>query len=158
LNIFTCFTLNFDVSRRQHLGGDWSASGRFAGQAATTNLDTPQKFFIGGPFSVPGYPVGEMRGDFRANVQADVRYDIRSIPWSGDLQVSTFATPGWIRLYQATRDGWQGENRIISNDVKLHWVAANCLHSNSWQCQHHHSASGQGSGTNGGSSSPSRYS
>ena len=33
------------------------------------------------------------------------------------------------------------------------WAAANCLHSNSWQCQQHHSASGQGSQTNGGLSS-----
>ena len=33
------------------------------------------------------------------------------------------------------------------------WAAANCLHSNSWQCQQHHSQSGQGSQTNGGLSS-----
>ena len=114
------FKLNFDVSRLQHLVGNWSASGRLAGQAATTNLDSSQKFFIGGPFSVPGYPVGEMSGDFGVNLQADVRYDIRSIPWGGDLQVSTFATAGWIRLYQDTWDGWQGENRIISNNMELY--------------------------------------
>ena len=114
------FKLNFDVSRLQHLVGNWSASGRLAGQAATTNLDSSQKFFIGGPFSVPGYPVGEMSGDFGVNLQADLRYDIRSIPWGGDLQVSTFATAGWIRLYQDTWDGWQGENRIISNNMELY--------------------------------------
>ena len=33
------------------------------------------------------------------------------------------------------------------------WAAANCLHSNSWQCQQHHSQSGQGSQTSGGLSS-----
>ncbi len=114
------FKVNFDVSRLQHIRGNWSASGRVAGQFATTNLDSSQKFFIGGPFSVPGYPVGEMSGDYGANLQTDLRYDIRSIPWGGDLQVSAFAAAGWVRLYEDTWKGWQGENPIISNNLELY--------------------------------------
>ena len=126
------FKLNFDVSRLQHLGGNWSASGRFAGQAATTNLDSSQKFFIGGPFSVPGYPVAEMSGDFGVNLQADLRYDIRAIPWGGDLQVSSFASAGWVRLYEDTWEGWQGENPIISNNLELYsWGLAA---TQTWPC------------------------
>ena len=112
--------LNIDVSRLQHLAGNWSAFGRVAGQWASSNLDTSQKFYLGGPFSMPGYPVGEMSGDHGANLQADVRYDVRNIPWGGDLQLSVFSAAGWARLFEDPWDGWQGANPIISNNLTLY--------------------------------------
>lgn len=117
--------LNMDVSRLQHLTGNWSTFGRVAGQWASTNLDTSQKFYLGGPFSMPGYPVGEMSGDHGANIQADVRYDVLGIPWGGDLQLSVFYAAGWARLFEDPWDGWQGANPIISNNLTLYsWGVA----------------------------------
>lgn len=116
---------NADVSRLQHLYGNWSASGRLAGQWASGNLDVSQKFFLGGPFSVPGYPVGEMSGDYGANAQADVRYDVYGVPWGGDLQLSVYGSAGWASLYADKWDGWQGQNPIISNNLTLYsWGVA----------------------------------
>lgn len=111
--------LNADLSRLQHLAGNWSAFGRIAGQWASSNLDSSQKFFLGGPFSMPGYPVGEISGDYGANVQTDVRYDVRNIPWDGDLQLSLFYSAGWARLYEDPWNNWQGVNPIISNNLTL---------------------------------------
>ncbi|MEP4485310.1 MAG: ShlB/FhaC/HecB family hemolysin secretion/activation protein [Halioglobus sp.] len=116
---------NVDFSRLQHLTGNWSALARIAGQWSSTNLDTSQKFYLGGPFSNPGYPVGEMSGDHGANLQADVRYDVRSIPWGGDLQLSVFYSAGWVQLFEDPWDGWQGANPIISNNLTLYsWGVA----------------------------------
>jgi hemolysin activation/secretion protein len=112
--------LNVDVSRLQHLVGNWSAFARVAGQWAGSNLDVSQKFFLGGPFSMPGYPVGEMSGDYGANFQTDVRYDVRNVPWGGDLQLSTFYSAGWVRLFEDPWQGWQGVNPIISNNLSLY--------------------------------------
>lgn len=117
--------VNLDVSRLQYLFGNWSALGRIAGQWASTNLDTSQKFYLGGPFSMPGYPVGEMSGDHGANLQADLRYDLPSIPWGGDLQLSVYYSAGWARLFEDPWDGWQGANPIISNNLTLYsWGVA----------------------------------
>ena len=116
---------NADLSRLQHLYGNWSASGRLAGQWSGGNLDVSQKFFLGGPFSVPGYPVGEMSGDYGANAQADVRYDVPRVPWRGDLQLSVFGSAGWVRLYADTWEGWEGPNTVISNNLTLYsWGVA----------------------------------
>lgn len=121
----TFLKFNADISRLQHLVGNWSASGRLAGQWASGNLDVSQKFFLGGPFSVPGYPVGEMSGDYGANAQADIRYDVWGVPWGGALQLSVFGSAGWVRLYSNTWDGWEGPNTVISNNLTLYsWGVA----------------------------------
>lgn len=111
--------INFQASRLQHLWGDWSAFGSLQGQAATKNLDPSQKFYLGGPFSIPGYPTGEASGDHGASLFADLRRDLRSPPWGGDLQLSVFYTYGVVRLYKDTWEGWQGDNPVIENTITL---------------------------------------
>jgi hemolysin activation/secretion protein len=111
--------VNAEVSRLQHIAGNWSAYAGLAGQWASGNLDSSQKFYIGGPFSVPGYPTGEASGDLGANAHVDLRYDFLNMPWGGDFQVSVFYSVGWIRLFEDTWEGWEGENPIIKNDFTL---------------------------------------
>lgn len=111
--------VNVEVSRLQHIAGNWSAYAGLAGQWASGNLDSSQKFYIGGPFSIPGYPTGEASGDHGANVHADLRYDFLNMPWGGDFQVSVFWSTGWVRLFDETWEGWEGDNPIIDNDITL---------------------------------------
>jgi hemolysin activation/secretion protein len=111
--------LRVHLSRLQHIAGNWSAFGSLEGQAATGNLDPSQKFFIGGPFGVPGYPTGEASGDHGVSVFADLRRDFTSPPWGGNFQLSVFYAQGHVQLYDETWDGWQGDNPLIRNSIRL---------------------------------------
>lgn len=111
--------LNVEVSRLQHIKGNLSTFISLAGQWASTNLDTSEKFFLGGPYSVSGYPVGQVGGDDGALFHADLRYDLYDMPWKGDFQLSAFYTYGWTKIWNDPYLGWQGTNPIISNEITL---------------------------------------
>ena len=107
--------MNFSVARLQHLSGNLSTYISLIGQLANKNLDRSQKFFIGGPFSVPGYPTGEASGDDGALVHLDLRQDFFGLPWQGVLQASLFYTYGAATLY---KDDFAA-NTISPNTVSL---------------------------------------
>lgn len=110
---------NVEVSRLQHIKGDLSTFISLAGQWANTNLDTSEKFFLGGPYSVSGYPVGQVGGDDAVLFHADLRYDLYDMPWRGDFQISAFYTYGWTKIWNDPYPEWQGTNPIISNEIML---------------------------------------
>ena len=109
---------NFSFSRLQQLTDHWSVFGRVSGQLASTNLDSSQKFYIGGPISVSGYPVGEAGGDEGVEVLAELRRDF-VLPWAGTLLGGIFYQQGWIKNHKNPWDGWEGNNPIIENDFNL---------------------------------------
>jgi len=119
--------LNFSVARLQHLGGNLSTYLSLIGQLANKNLDSSQKFFIGGPFSVPGYPTGEASGDDGALVHMDLRHDFYGLPWQGVLQASLFYTYGTATLY---KDDFAA-NTISPNTVSLQSIGVGV--DQSWQ-------------------------
>jgi hemolysin activation/secretion protein/predicted porin len=55
--------LNYSLSRLQALGAGWSLLGSISGQQASRNLDTSEKFYLGGPMGVRAYAQGEGAGD-----------------------------------------------------------------------------------------------
>lgn len=110
---------NLGLSRLQNLGGSWSTYASLNAQWADSNLDSSQKLFIGGPFSLPGYPVGEASGDSGAQAHIDLRYDFSQLPWGGDLQVSASYSAGRVTLHKDTWDNWQAGNSIIDNEYSL---------------------------------------
>ena len=114
--------VNFAVSRLQHLGGKLSTLIALSGQLASKNLDTSQKFYLGGPFSLPGYPTGQVSGDDGALFHLDLRRDFYTQPWGGLFQASLFYAYGQTRIFNEPWDGWQGTNAIITNDIKLQSV------------------------------------
>jgi len=65
---------NADVMRLQNLGGRWTAYGRLSTQNASKNLNSAEKFLLGGPTGVRGYPTGEASGDEGWLTQLEVRY------------------------------------------------------------------------------------
>ena len=111
--------VNMDVARLQHLTGNWSSYAGLTGQWANENLDSSQTFYLGGPFSIPGYPTGQVTGDIGANLHLDLRYDFLNLPWGGKLQPSLFYTTGWVQLYKDTWDGWEAGNPTIKNNITL---------------------------------------
>jgi hemolysin activation/secretion protein len=90
--------LNFSLSRLQNLTGNLSTKISVDGQWASKNLDSSEKYFLGGPYGVSGYPVGQVAGDNAALFYADLRYDLYNMPWKGDLQLKAFYSYGWVKL------------------------------------------------------------
>ena len=113
---------NFSLSRFQNLVGNLSSKISIDGQWASHNLDTSEKYFLGGPYSVSGYPVGEVAGDNAAVFYVDLRYDFYKMPWGGDFEVSTFYTYGWTQIYkdQSTWDAYYPAAN--DNEVRLQTV------------------------------------
>jgi len=121
---FTKF--NFSLSRLQNLVGALSSKISVDGQWANKNLDTSEKYFLGGPYSVGGYPVGTAAGDHAAVLYADLRYDFYDMPWGGDFQLSTYYTYGWTKIFDdpsALIKTYPGlEQYAGDNEVKLQSV------------------------------------
>ncbi len=55
--------LSFSGLRDQRLVERWNLRGTVSGQVADKNLDSSEKFSLGGPYGVRAYPVGEAIGD-----------------------------------------------------------------------------------------------
>lgn len=111
--------LNLLVSRLQHIRGPWSVFAQLRGQLASGNLDSSQQFYLGGPTSLAGYPVGEVGGDEGAELHTELRYLIDTPPWGRQLQTSLFYQLGHIRVHDAPWAGWQGNNAQLSNEFTL---------------------------------------
>ena len=67
-------------------------------QKALNNLDSSEKFFLGGPGSVRAYPLGEGSGDEGVLIKTDFSYKIPAPANWGDLQASVFFDAGHITL------------------------------------------------------------
>jgi len=111
--------LNLLLSRLQHIAGPWTLFAQLRGQWASGNLDSSQKFYLGGPTSIAGYPVGEAGGDEGAEFHGEVRYDIPAPPWGGEMQISAFYQAGFVRVHDAPWPGWQGTNTRLGNQFAL---------------------------------------
>jgi len=102
------------LARLQNLGAGHSLYAGFLGQAASRNLDSSEKFVLGGPFGVRAYPVGEAAGDEGLLVNLEYRYDFLR-----DLRLSAFVDHGRIRLHRDPWPGWEGANTRIRNTYGL---------------------------------------
>lgn len=71
--------LNLDIARIQHLAGNLSAYLRFSGQWADKNLDSSEKFNLGGFYGVRAYPLGEGVGDTGWFSQFELRYAVGAV-------------------------------------------------------------------------------
>ena len=65
---------NFESSRLQFVTERISLSLSAKGQLATKNLDSSEKFALGGPYAVRAYPIGEGTGDKGLLINTEVRY------------------------------------------------------------------------------------
>ena len=92
--------LNYSAARLQKLVGDSSLFVAINGQAATQNLDSSEKFILGGPSGVRAYPGGEGSGDKGSIFNLELRQDMpaaRSLGW-GDIQLLAFYDAGQVTL------------------------------------------------------------
>ena len=82
------------------------------GQLAFDNLDSSEKFLLGGPNGVRAYPVGEAPGDSGGIFTAEIRYDFPEIKRIGVPQLVGFYDLGWTTLHESP---WANSGTPIGN-------------------------------------------
>ncbi|MBN3823276.1 ShlB/FhaC/HecB family hemolysin secretion/activation protein [Burkholderia sp. Ac-20384] len=126
--------LNVSAMRLQALGSRLQFYTQFSAQLASRNLDSSEKFSLGGPYGVRAYALGAGSGDQGWQASAELRY-LATPGW----QVSTFVDTGrmqinkqpWVRnelnTLQLSGTGvgasWYGANRQIS--ITAAWPLGN---------------------------------
>ena len=70
---------SLDIARIQKIAGELSLYGRFSGQWADKNLDSSEKFNLGGYYGVRAYPLGEGTGDTGWLTQLELRYSLGDV-------------------------------------------------------------------------------
>ncbi len=83
----------YNLARLQRLSDKTSLWASFSGQSAAKNLDSSEKFSLGGASGVRAYPLSEGSGDDGWLATLEVRYNL--LP---ELQISVFYDQGQIKL------------------------------------------------------------
>jgi len=106
--------LNYGLRRQQVLSGDWSLSASLRGQLANKNLDSTERFVLGGPAGVRAYPVGEAAADEGWLMSL-------ALAWRASETVSTslFVDTGGVTLNHALWANWNAANPRLPNRYQL---------------------------------------
>ena len=73
--------LRYRATQSQNLNAAWSVTANFSGQAASTTLDSAEKFYLGGASGVRAYPTSEAGGSNGQMLNLDLRY---RLPGNGE--------------------------------------------------------------------------
>ena len=123
---------NLDVARIQSLVGDFSLYGRFSGQWANKNLDSSEKFNLGGFYGVRSHPLGEGTGDQGYLGQLELRYALSAAltpfafydgghsrgnvnPWDANSTATRTVTGHGVGL-RSLYDGWSIDMTLAFQD------------------------------------------
>jgi len=108
----------YSVSRLQRISYQTALFLSARGQFSNKNLDSSQKFILGGPTGVRAYPVGEGAGDEGHIVTAEMRYDLSFCPSWMSAQLVGFMDAGMVKLHKKL---WSGAiaNAADSNRYSL---------------------------------------
>jgi hemolysin activation/secretion protein len=85
--------LRYGLSRQQNLPADFSLYGNLRGQVASKNLDSSERFYLGGPYGVRAYPNNEGGGSQGALMSVELRYNMMS-----ELQLAAFYDVGTVQV------------------------------------------------------------
>lgn len=106
--------IGYNFGYLQGLGGDWSLNTTLRGQFAGNNLDSSERFSLGGPSGIRAYPVGEASGDdgWLASL-------IFTRKMSNNLATSLFLDAGGIRQNHTLWANWNAGNPRLDNTYQL---------------------------------------
>lgn len=105
--------VNYGVARLQRLADQLSLNLSYSGQQSFHNLDSSEKFNLGGPSGIRAYPVGEASGDEGHLFNIDLKYDIPVAAGAGSVQSSLFYDAGYIRQHHEL---WANSVATATND------------------------------------------
>ena len=95
----------YSLARLQRITRKVALFGSLRGQFASYNLDSSQKFIMGGPTGIRAYPVGEAPGDEGHTLTLEARCDMPFMPSWAATQLIGFVDAGWVKLH---RSPWPG--------------------------------------------------
>lgn len=106
--------LNYSLRRLQSLRGDWNLTAALRGQHASKNLDSTERFVLGGPSGVRAYPVGEGVGDEGWLLSV-------ALGWraSDTLAASFFVDTGGVTINRNVWPTWNAGNPRLPNRYQL---------------------------------------
>lgn len=105
---------SYNFLRMQRLNDDFSLYAALSGQTASKNLDSSEKFVLGGAGGVRSYPQGEASGDEGELLNIELRKQLNN-----NFQVVGFYDFGHIQLNRNTWTNWQGTNPSLQNSYSL---------------------------------------
>jgi hemolysin activation/secretion protein len=92
--------INWNATRLQRVTDKLSFAALFNGQSASKNLDSGERFQLGGPSGVRAYPAGEATGDDGLRATLEARYFAGSFDAAGDVNVQAFYDWGSVRQFK----------------------------------------------------------
>jgi hemolysin activation/secretion protein len=116
---------NVNFLRLQSLGERISAYVSFAGQKASKNLDSSEKFSLGGANGVRAYPQGEASGDSGYLATAELRYTFSLSAVPGVLQPFVFVDSGGVTINENPYILSTNSRHLSAGGFGLTWVKAN---------------------------------
>jgi len=108
--------LNVDAARLQYLSPELSLFARFAGQYSGSNLDSSEKFSLGGANGVRAYPSGEGNGDRGWFGQIELRYS------AGRASPFAFFDAGAARINAKPWVAGENHRRIAGGGIGLRFA------------------------------------
>lgn len=98
------YKVNVELQRVQYLSEKSSVLARLNGQYASKNLVSAEKFYLGGPQGVVGYPVGTGVGDQGFTFALEYRYLTGLRVFDEGLTLTAFYNYGWIQYNKVRND------------------------------------------------------
>ncbi|WP_322088606.1 ShlB/FhaC/HecB family hemolysin secretion/activation protein [Burkholderia sp. BCC1999] len=112
--------LNLNVQRIQAVGGRFQVYAQASAQLASRNLDSSEKFSLGGPYGVRAYALGAGSGDQGWQASAELRY-LAAPGW----QVSTFVDAGYVQLNRHPWTHERNKQHLQSAGLSANWYGTN---------------------------------
>lgn len=107
--------LRWNLNRNQFLTDSVVLSLSGSGQWANANLDSSEKFYLGGASGVRAYPTSEGGGSEGYLWTAELRKYVTSV-----LSVSTFIDHGWVRQFEDNTPGMPTEQNKVNSEINTY--------------------------------------
>jgi hemolysin activation/secretion protein len=104
------------------IAGPWSVHGAVSGQRASKNLDSSEKFSLGGADGVRAYPQGEAPGDDAYLATAELRYALRANTL-GTMVLAGFIDHGGTRTNRNPFAAGDNARRLSAAGLGVNWNA-----------------------------------
>ena len=115
---------SLNLLRLQSLSARTSLYLSFAGQKARKNLDSSEKFVLGGANGVRAYPQGEAAGDSGYIAAAELRYTLDMAPLPGVLRPFVFVDGGAVTVNEQPYAAGANHRHLAAAGFGLWWAKA----------------------------------
>jgi hemolysin activation/secretion protein len=111
--------LKYNLDRQQKITDDWIFAAKLHGQFAFDNIESVERFSLGGADGIRAYPTGEAGADEGWLLSLNL---VRK--FTEQLQGTLFVDAGGVRVNKHTWAGWNAGNPSLDNNYTLAGVGA----------------------------------